>query len=112
MTITKDGYCYVNFNKKKAKVHRLVMAAFLGVSKQDVHHINEVKTDNNLSNLMYMDTAQNTRIATAKLDESSVSKIKQLIREGKSNTEIGNVYGVNHRTISNIRNEHTWTHVA
>ena len=70
------------------------------------------KTDNNLCNLMYMDKSQNTRIATAKLDERSVSQIKKLIREGKSNTEIGNVYGVNHRTISNIRNEHTWTHVA
>ena len=110
--LTKDGYCYVNLNKRKAKVHRLVMAAFQGVSKQDVHHINEVKTDNNLCDLMYMDTAQNTRIATAKLDERSVSLIKQLIREGKSNTEIGKIYGVNHRTISNIRNDHTWTHVA
>ena len=88
------------------------MAAFVGVSDSDVHHINFIKTDNNLCNLMYLDTAQNTRIATAKLDERSVSQIKQLIREGKSNTEIGNIYGVNHRTISNIRNEHTWTHVA
>ena len=53
---TKDGYLYVSLYKnkreKKFKVHRLVMAAFVGVSNLTVHHINEIRDDNNLCNLV------------------------------------------------------------
>ena len=110
--LTKDGYVYVNLYKKKVKVHRLVMAAFVGASNLTVHHINEVRTDNNLCNLMYLNNEENVRIATSKLNRDAVTEIKKLIRQKVSNTEIGKIYGVNHRTIFNIKKGNTWNHVA
>lgn len=113
---TKDGYLYVSLYKnkkeKKFKVHRLVLAAFLAPSKLTVHHINEVRDDNNLCNLMYLTNEENARIATSKLNKDAVLKIKELIRQKVPNTEIGQIYGVNHRTISSIKNGNTWNHVA
>lgn len=58
-TITNWGYLSVTLFKdgkgKKIKVHRIVMFAFVGEVSKDVeiNHINEIKTDNRLTNLEY-----------------------------------------------------------
>lgn len=61
---THYGYLTVNLthNKKRvaARVHRLVLAAFVGFSKgQEADHINRDKKDNRLSNLRYCTRSQN-----------------------------------------------------
>ena len=60
------GYCVVALRDgKKHYVHRLVASAFIGESneKQDVNHINGVKSDNRVENLEYCDRLHNVRHA-------------------------------------------------
>lgn len=44
---------------KKEYVHRLVAKAFIGISDLTVHHKNDVKSDNRLSNLEYCTQKEN-----------------------------------------------------
>lgn len=62
----KDGYFKLNLYKdgkrKPFLVHRLVVQAFIpndAESKNEVNHINEVKTDNRVSNLEWCDRQYN-----------------------------------------------------
>lgn len=54
---TPGGYVSVGLRRdgqfKVHRVHRLVAAAFLGPSDQDVRHLNDVKGDNRVENLAY-----------------------------------------------------------
>ena len=60
----KNGYPIVTVSDgkiaKKKKVHRLVMAAFVGESNMTVDHIDENKKNNRLENLRYATVRQNT----------------------------------------------------
>lgn len=56
--VTIHGYCRVrlfdaNGDAKHYAVHRLVMNAFVGILDEEINHINEIKTDNRLTNLEY-----------------------------------------------------------
>lgn len=66
----KYGYLYVQLTKdgvaKKNKVHRLVCAAFQGVSDLTVNHIDENKHNNKNSNLEYRESGLNTLLSTGK----------------------------------------------
>lgn len=56
--VTVDGVT------KRVKKHRLIMEQFLGralLSTEDVHHINGIKTDNNISNLQVVDHGAHSR---------------------------------------------------
>lgn len=68
----KYGYHYVNLSKDKIKrqrkVHRLVMAAFKGVSTLHIDHLNGIKTDNRLENLEYVTRRMNTVRGFARLN--------------------------------------------
>lgn len=61
----KDDYCRVALFKgvrvsaKPHRVHRLVMAAFKGVSDLGIDHLNGIKTDNRLENLEYVTHREN-----------------------------------------------------
>lgn len=66
----KDGYLYVNLCKygriKTCKVHRLVAIAFIPNTNNypTVNHNNEIKTDNRVCNLCWMDYSQQQRHGT------------------------------------------------
>ena len=67
--ITIHGYCRVRLydqdgNAKHFAVHRLVMTAFRENLDLQVNHINEIKTDNRLSNLEYVSEADNCNHGT------------------------------------------------
>lgn len=67
--ITIHGYCRVRLFDASGKakhfaVHRLVAATFIGESDLEINHINEIKTDNRLSNLEYCTSKENCNHGT------------------------------------------------
>ena len=128
----RSGYYYVRLgtkgNQKHHYVQRLVATAFIPNphSKPQVNHINGVKTDNNVCNLEWVTPLENMahafteglaaygeRQGRARLDTTKVLNIKALLEESNlSLKEIGNIYGVNYRTIFNIKAGNTWRHVT
>ena len=67
--VTIHGYCRVRLFDAEGKakhfaVHRLVMNAFVGILDEDINHINEIKTDNRLTNLEYCTHRYNCNYGT------------------------------------------------
>ena len=127
----KDGYLKVNLSSgvgtkaKSMKIHVLVLQAFIGVApvnKPNGCHKNDIKTDNRLENLYWGTQKENVQDAlinktwpigedscNAKLTNKEVYEIKDLVKNGYKDTEIGNFYGVHAATIWCIRNrENSW----
>lgn len=132
--MNKTGYYYVNLwheNKGKSVcVHVLVAEAFLGKRKKGfvVNHKNNKRTDNRLINLEWVTHGENIRLgfadlgrqkadsgenhAKAKLKNSQVLKIRELHAAGKhTNVQLGKMFGVDARTISEIHLRHRWKHI-
>ena len=83
--ITIHGYCRVrlfdrNGEAKHYAVHRIVMDAFVGPSKLQVNHKNEVKTDNRLENLEYCSASYNCNYGSRNSEISKKTKGKHAKR--------------------------------
>ena len=131
-TLHKKGYYYVRLGSKGHQkhfyIHRLVATAFISNpdNKPQVNHINGNKADNNVCNLEWVTALENMAHAfneglgacgerqwQAKLYPDKVKEIRNLLSEDNlSLKEICNIYGVNYRTIYNIKIGRTWKHVA
>lgn len=70
LSMNKDGYAMITYYSKSKKinkiyyVHRLVAETFL-IHKEDeseIHHINEIKNDNNISNLRWVSVKEHLKI--------------------------------------------------
>jgi hypothetical protein len=72
LTPNPSGYLKVGLYTKRWLVHRLVMLAFVGPSKMQVDHIDEVKTNNRLDNLRYLSGRLNTRRSVSKDDNYNI----------------------------------------
>lgn len=62
--VSVHGYCRIRLYDAEGKskhfgVHRLVLYAFEGIKELEVNHLNEIKTDNRLSNLEYCTSKYN-----------------------------------------------------
>jgi len=112
-----------NGNVKNNRVHRLVMAAFVGPCPKDiqVNHIDGDKSNNCLENLEYATQSENTTHAYAlglqsqqgeknnssKLTEEDVHEIRKLFGE-ETQKEIAFMFGVSKAAINNIAVGKTW----
>ena len=128
----KDGYreaCVsVNGKTHKVKIHRLVMAAFVGPCPdgKQVNHIDGDKANNLLENLEYVTPLENMCHAydtgllirpigekhwNSKLKEKEVLEIKQLLVDGWAQTSIARKFNVSIGAIYGIATGKTWSHL-
>ena len=74
----KDGYLQVYLNHKLFKVHRLVALAFIPNpdNLEEVNHINQIKNDNRVENLEWINHKDNTQYSCAhKVSQYSLSGV-------------------------------------
>lgn len=135
----RDGYKNVglsrNGSQKTAKVHHLVMVAFVGpMGNMQVNHIDGIKDNNRIDNLEYVTASQNIRhsidvlgnkntgapIGTfagernpnSRLDSEKVAEIRRLLATNLyTQARIASMFNVSQLTISNISTEKTWRSV-
>ena len=129
-TVRKSGHLFVGFRAADRHlcvgVHTLVLTAFSGPRPEGwcCRHLNGKPADNRLVNLKwgtYQEnsddairhgaTARGERVGGARLDESKVSRIRQLRNQGRSLTSIAREFDVSLGNISWIVEGKTWSHV-
>jgi len=124
------GYKYstiYNGNGRKIhRVHRLVLAAFVGPCPEGMEccHNNGIKTDNRLENLRW-DTSKNNNADKinhgsklfgensphVKLNTFDVTFIKKRLSEKWSCGDLGRMFKVHPSTIESIKKGRTWKHI-
>lgn len=107
LTLTSDSVL------KNFTVHRLVAEAFIPNPDNlpTVNHIDEDKTNNNVSNLEWMTVQDNTR-HSAKLSVAIVQSIMFDFYYGLTNVEIAERLNIPHKNISGVRNGRTWSSIT
>ena len=127
--ITSIGYRDINLcangELTKHKWHRIILLTFKGHSDLQVNPKDGNKLNNTLSNLEYVTNEENKqhkvanklhaygeRISKSKLKEKDVLEIRGLLKKGTYlQREIAEMYEVDGRTISNIKQGIYWKHV-
>ena len=122
------GYKYVDIFGKQISIHRLVAIHFVDNPKKynTVNHENGIKNDNRARNLEWGTIQYNishacknglrgdlrgSKNGMAKLTEPDVIIIKRMIKTGFTDEDIANKFGMGKKSINNIRNKKSWTHV-
>lgn len=130
---SKDGYLSVSFRTGGRKshhrqVHRLVAEAFCErpTGCDIVNHIDCNTMNNHFSNLERTTVAGNNAhmislgranprrgsgVANSKLTENDIVDIINRLVAGETHANIGKIYGVSDRVISDINGGKTWSHV-
>lgn len=99
--------------RKQLEIHRLVAKAFLPIveGKNQVNHINEVKTDNSVSNLEWCTAGENVRQSVRsgrrpKQVRRVLTKVERInirhINHEISHNMLSKLYDVDRRTIARI----------
>lgn len=119
----KDGYLVINLKRegrrKTARVHKLVCEAFLGSvpPAKGIDHRDGDRSNNVLWNLRYMSQLENIRAAIArrgswqrssKLNRDEVVEIRRLYKEGMTQKQIGEQFGINQTSVSQIILNKIW----
>jgi len=128
ISTSKNGYQCVKLKlpgekPKHCLVHRLVMAAHVGLPPSESHQVNHIdgdKKNNLISNLEYCSSHQNLRhcidVLGKKRGEGMPHKVTEAgvraIRSDKRMLkEIARDYGVTMAAISSIKTRRNWAHV-
>ncbi len=126
--VSDTGYYMITISKnnksKPYRVHRLLANNFIENPKKlkEVNHIDGNKLNNDLSNLEWVShfgnmqhafstgLANNTGVKNgmAKLNESKVCEIKELLKQGISQYKIATKYNVSRSAILKIHLNKTW----
>lgn len=130
-----DGYNRVELSVKPGATkrtcvfnHRLVAESFIlnPDNKDQVNHINGIKTDNRFHNLEWCTGKENVRHAiktglrtankgskcgSSKLKESQVLEIRELFSKGLGTKQISEIYSMHQSTISAIKTGRNWNHI-
>lgn len=97
---------------KGSRIHSLIMHSFVGYKKNMViHHINGIKNDNSLSNLMYLTNSEHVRLHTKgkryhlghKHSEEAKQKISEAIKGKKHSEEAKQKMSQSHIGNTNVR---------
>jgi hypothetical protein len=130
----RKGYLYVNLTPpeggkyKTFRVHRLVLEAFAGPcpAGMECRHLNGIKTDCSLGNILWGTREQNRQDnrdlhayqrgaehSQAKITESDVRAIRKRYATGHVlQREIAADYGLTVSNVNAIVNRRSWSHVA
>jgi len=108
-------------------VHRIIASAFIGErpAGMQVNHKDGNRENNNITNLEYVLPKENMQHAIitglrndrgensscSKLNNEKVAKIRMLLHDGVTMTEIASIYDVSRGTIYKIKNKLLWAHV-
>ena len=125
----KNNYLLIDLCKdgkiKKHLLHRLIAETFLEnkENKEQVNHINGIKTDNRLCNLEWVTRSENQLhsiligLRTTKGEKNSQSKLNEtqvltILNDKRKYSEIKKEYNVSISTISDIKRGYSWTHIT
>lgn len=116
----------VGARRRSAKVHHLVLEAFVGMRptpKHQANHIDGDKANNHVENLEWVTASENMRHAIAtgllkvrprnvKIGEAGVVAIRAAVAAGTPRRVLAKQYGVDRSSIDNIVLRRTWKEVA
>jgi hypothetical protein len=132
--IKRTGYVTYHLSKdgqsRDLRAHRLVWEAFNGSIRKglEINHRNGIKTDNRLVNLETLTKSENmkhkfrelhcpsnlkpmrgSKNGSAKLTEADIPIILEMVKAGKFQHQIAEVFGVTQRAIGRIVLGQGWT---
>jgi HNH endonuclease len=122
----KDGYGYINVNKKRLKAHRFSYEQFVSPipGKMSVLHKCDMPECVNPEHLFLGTQKENMcdmtiknrrvrgeKIGNSKLKEADVFEILSALDHGESQYAIASRYGINQSHVSDIKNGKRWSYI-
>ena len=111
LQITADGYCFVMIRRRKVKVYRAMLEAFVGPAPDgcEGRHLDGVPGHNILSNLAWgtrLDQREDDRrngVQRRRSDCLAPGSIRAIRNAPGTLREVGQRFGVSHSTVHKIR---------
>lgn len=107
-----------NGTSKSIRIYNMVAAAFLGPRSKDcdIHHINNIRSDDKVSNLSYILSRKHIRhhrllLPNYKLTPEDVVNIRLLAMNGYSNMQLARMYSVCKKSIWQVIKRETWADI-
>lgn len=114
----KKGYGRIAYNGRYPSTHRVVFVAANGPISADIHVLHRCDTENCVeeTHLFPGDNFINQRDRVAKgrftkLVPGDIPRIKDMLRSGETQVDIGNWFNVRQHVISRIGNGKRWHHL-